>query len=209
MVRRIAVAVLLCLVAGPAFAGPELDATLDVKKIKTLRRYKLTVRIGGEDAVWTVDVPDSLVDGTPTPDPKPDPTPDPPPEPDPNPNPDPEPEPDLPVGQFAIAKDVRDWANAIDSPTRKADAEGIAKALQSVQSDLEAARITTIGKMNTALQAALALHVPKERLPAWKTQFVAKVYARAAELHKAGRLGDTANWAKLFGEIVVGLKAVK
>ncbi|MAT14255.1 MAG: hypothetical protein CMJ46_03195 [Planctomyces sp.] len=151
---------------------------------------KWTVKVGGD---------------SPTPGPGPGPTP---PHPGPNPNPPnpvpPTPTPDVPDGKFAIAKLVRDWARQVNTPSRSAECVKLADGADAISARISAG---TLEGPREILAAVLEANIAAVGHSLEWQAFGKKFEARLRELYEASRLQTDADWAVLFQEMAVGLRA--
>jgi hypothetical protein len=152
----------------------------------------------------------------PTPGPTPAPTPAPQPAPSPTPpNPAPPPAPPaLPDGRFAIANDVRQWALTLVPPeSRSAGIDHFIRAAESIATECDEGKITGLTRVGLVMSIKEAIGRQNSAMPAdvltnWKA-FATAFNKRANDLFNAGRLTKPDDWAALFRESILGLKAAK
>lgn len=124
-----------------------------------------------------------------------------PPEPDPTPKP-PAPAP-LPPGEFnGLPARVKDLVEAVNSPSRKAEATKLADAIEAIAAQISAGTLSGPQNIVNALGAALNANTT----PAWDESRAKMVDALKA-LYLAGKLKTPAAWATLLRDVVMGIRA--
>lgn len=140
----------------------------------------------------------------------PPPVPQPIPDPQPTPAPQPTPQPTVPAGRFGIAAEVLEQAAKITSPTRREDAEQIAKVALSVRDQFTSGKLqpTTMLQVGRGIETAVNT-LPQEIQQRWLPTFGAWWTSKLRELWMAGQLKTVADWRDVLEETAAGLRLVK
>lgn len=134
--------------------------------------------------------------------------------PGPTPPPGPTPAPELPEGVFGAAKQARQWALEVTSPTRTADCLAVAEACETVAADAAAGKLEglvpglTAQNVATAFLAEITRRLGNEGQRPWLS-FGDKMGAVAKAAFLANKLSGGKEWAVFLREIAAGLRAAK